>query len=67
MKRDYINGGYHSNRLISIRGGTLMELPPDVRLNEDAGLVEKLRNVMAKKCLPTGEVGSFPFLWGPHV
>ena len=25
-----------------------MELPPNVRLNEDAGLVEKLRNVMAK-------------------
>ena len=25
-----------------------MELPPNVRLNEDAGLVEKLRNAMAK-------------------
>ena len=25
-----------------------MELPPNVRLNEDTALVEKLRNVMAK-------------------
>lgn len=25
-----------------------MELPPNVRLNDDAGLVEKLRNVMAR-------------------
>jgi len=25
-----------------------MELPPNVRLNEDAGVVEKLRSIMAK-------------------